>query len=110
MSENYDVTSEQTRQMKTTFVSYLVPFPGAYLQTPLLPSSSNSAFGKELGVAAVSLGVEQDCVTFVTPHPPCACETLATPVTSTSPGSAQGDPGTSAEAAQSHRAGLCPLQ
>lgn len=34
--------------------------------------------------------VEQDCVTLLTPPPPCACETLATPVTSTFPGSSQG--------------------
>lgn len=58
--------------MKTTSVSHLDPFPGGYLQTPLLPSSSKSALRKAFGVAAVSVGSEQDCVTLVTPQPPCA--------------------------------------
>lgn len=60
--------------MKTTPVSH--PFPCGYVQIPLLPSSSNSAFRKESGVAAVSVGFEQDCVTLLTPRPPCACPNL----------------------------------
>lgn len=48
MPENYGATSEQTRQMKIMFASHLEPFSGGYLQIPLLPSSSNSAVGKEL--------------------------------------------------------------
>lgn len=94
--------------MKTTFVSH--PFPGGHLQIPLLPSSSNSAFRKELGVVAVSVGFEQDCDTLLMPRPPCACPNLGHKLaTFAFPGSSQEDLRSSAGAAQSHRAGLCPF-
>lgn len=64
ISENYDVTSGETRQRKTEPVAHPDSFPGGYLLSLLLPTSSNSTFKQEFGFRAVSIVFEHNCVSL----------------------------------------------